>query len=155
MPPVRLFLIGFAVVSLITLVSVLTGAIGTIALDMFRSDSGFFNVDHFGSLNPWFFAALAGIYAIYGKISRQPLSSVLVSIHFWTTVAFALLVVYLAHNRVDVPVPDWRYQMADRFNVQSAIFVVARIAFVASQLLFVLNLACSYRIGRRVRAQAG
>jgi heme/copper-type cytochrome/quinol oxidase subunit 1 len=92
--PARLFWIGCAIVWVVTILSALIRIIGTTALDLFRNDSVVFIVSHLVGLNPLLFALLATIYAMYAKICRRRLVPVLVSIHFWTTLAFALLVAY-------------------------------------------------------------
>jgi cytochrome c oxidase subunit 1 len=148
--PAKLFWIACAIVWVVTILSALYRIIGTTALDLFRHDSGIFNVSHLVGLNPLLFALLATIYAMYAKICRRRLVPVLVSVHFWTTLAFALLVVYLSRDRLDIPVPDWREQSGTRYEIQATVFLAARIVFGLAQMVFLFNLAWSYFLGREL-----
>jgi hypothetical protein len=91
--PAKLFTIGFLSILGVTFVSNITRFSGVVALDKFRADESTFNIAHLELLVPLVIALNAGIYALFARISRNKLNPILVSIHFWTSLAFACFLI--------------------------------------------------------------
>jgi heme/copper-type cytochrome/quinol oxidase subunit 1 len=151
--PAKLFAIGFLSILGVTFVSNITRFSGVVALDKFRADESTFNIAHLELLVPLVIALNAGIYALFARISRNKLNPILVSIHFWTSLAFACFLIYLARDSVDLPATDWHEIVRPQLEPEVPVFIYARILYGAVQIIFLLNLLWSYFWGREIQAQ--
>jgi heme/copper-type cytochrome/quinol oxidase subunit 1 len=149
--PAKLFAIGFVGIFAVTILSGLYSVSGGIALDMFRGDDSLFDVGPLSLLVPLLFGLCAVLYALFARVCQRGLNPILVSIHFWTGLAFACFLVYLSRDRIDIPIPDWKEVLRPQLETEALVFVIARIIFVSAELLFVVNLLGSYFFGREIQ----
>lgn len=138
--PARLFAVGGIGIFILLVVTFLSRYHGTVAVDMYREDKGFFNVAHFYLFDPVILGVLALVYWSYARFLGKRPKRTLVAIHFWISIAFAVLVIYLAHDTVDLPIPDWRAEAGPHLANQARLFLLARLAFISAQVIFVANL---------------
>jgi heme/copper-type cytochrome/quinol oxidase subunit 1 len=151
--PARLFAIVGAGVFVITFLTDLHKIAGTPALDLARGDEAVFNVSHLYVLDPLFFALSAGLYTLYARVCGRQLNRLLVSVHFWTSLAFISFVIYLALIRVDLVPPDWLQEFGSHFEMQARVFIGTRIIFGLAQIIFLVNLLWSGFFGRKIQTQ--
>ena len=81
------------------------------------------------------------------------LNRLLVSVHFWTSLAFVSFVIYLALIRVDLALPDWLQEFGSHFEMQARVFIGTRIIFGLAQIIFLVNLLWSGFFGRKIQTQ--
>src|SRR5690242_2121976 len=151
--PARLFASVGVGVFVVTFLTDLHKIAGTPALDLARGDEGVFSVSHLYLLNPLFFALSAGLYALYARVCDRQLNRLLVSVHFWTSLAFVCFVIYLALIRVDLAPSDWQQEFGPHFETQARVFIVTRIMFGVAQIICLVNLLWSGFFGHKTQTQ--
>jgi cytochrome c oxidase subunit I len=149
--PAKLFAIGFAGTLAISILSFLFSVFGEIAFDMVREDESLLNVGHLSLLVPLLLGLCAGLYALYARICRRKLNPLLVSIHFWISLAFACYVIYLSRDRLDLPAPGWQEFLRAKYETPARVFIIGRIMFGAAQIIFLMNLFWSFFFGREIQ----
>ena len=151
--PAKLFAIGFAGILAVTIFDILSHYSGPIAFDIVREDRSLLSVGGLSIFVPLLIGLCAGLYALYARICRRKLNPLLVSIHFWISLAFACYVIYLSRDRVDLPSPDWQEMAKAQYETPVRVFIIGRIMFGVAQIIFLVNFLWSYFWGREIQAQ--
>lgn len=145
-PTAKLFLITAIILFLVSSLRYLTRPIGDTPIDFynrFHGKSTIWGVGSFVLLDPIFFAVFAVIYAACWKCGVKGLSRLLIQVHFWTSVTFAVAVLWLARPSIDLYNPAWLCNWPPFFRTQLKIFGISRWVFAVGQLAFITNLARS------------
>jgi len=149
--PAKLFAIGFVGILAATVFDILSHSSGPIAFDIVQEDKRLLSVGGLSIFVPLLLGLCAGLYALYARICRRKLNSLLVSIHFWISLAFACYVIYLSQDRVDLPSPGWPEMFKTQFETPARVFIIGRIMFGVAQIIFLVNIFWSYFFAREIQ----